>query len=158
MFTSPHTLFRVMAIAEAVSWTLLIGGMILRAVADLDIAVTIGGGIHGFVFLGYAVTAVLVSKNQRWHPWPTSVAVISAVIPYATIPAEIWLRRSGRLRGHWRLSTTGDPREKLWHDRLFRGVVTHPVISTVALFLGVCLVFVSLLMIGPPPVHVMVTV
>lgn len=157
MFATPHSLFRVMAIAEAVSWTLLIGGMILRATAGLDVAVSIGGGIHGFVFLGYAVTAILVAKNQRWSLWPTAVAVISAVIPYATIPAEIWLRRSGRLQGTWRLVRTDDPRDRVWHDRLFRGVVTRPALSTVVLFLGVCVVFATLLMIGPPPVHLRVT-
>lgn len=150
LFTTPRSLFRVLAFAEALSWTLLIGGMILRATADLDIAVTIGGGIHGFVFLGYACTAVLVAKNQRWHPWPASVAIISAVIPYATIPAERWLTRSGRLAGDWRRHATSDPRDVQWHDRLFRAVVRHPAISTVVLFGAVCVVFVVLLVMGPP--------
>ncbi|MET0296550.1 MAG: DUF3817 domain-containing protein, partial [Microbacterium sp.] len=57
MFRAPLTLFRTLAIAEAISWTLLITGLILRATADLAIAVTIGGGIHGFVFLAYGATA-----------------------------------------------------------------------------------------------------
>ena len=47
MFQNPLSLFRALAIAEAVSWTLLIGGLVLRATADLPLAVTIGGGIHG---------------------------------------------------------------------------------------------------------------
>lgn len=147
---SPHLLFRTMAIAEAVSWTLLIGGMVLRATAELDIAVTIGGGIHGFVFLAYAVTAVLVSKNQRLGPWPTSVAVISAVIPYATIPADQWLTRTGRLTGPWRRHRTDDLRDASWHDRLFRTVVRHPVISCLVLLLGVVVAYLVLLALGSP--------
>ena len=51
MFRAPLALFRTLAIAEAISWTLLITGLILRATIDLDIAVSVGGGIHGFVFL-----------------------------------------------------------------------------------------------------------
>lgn len=147
---SPHLLFRVMAIAEAVSWTLLLGGMVLRATADLDIAVTIGGGIHGFVFLAYAVTAVLVAKNQRMGRGPASVAIISAIIPYATIPADLWLTRTGRLSGGWRRTAADDPRDRAWHDGLFRTVVKHPWLSCVVLFGSVAVVFVALLALGSP--------
>lgn len=147
---SPHLLFRVMAIAEAVSWTLLLGGMVLRATAGLDIAVTIGGGIHGFVFLAYAVTAVLVAKNQRMDRGPAAVAVISAIIPYATIPADLWLTRTRRLSGDWRRTASADPRDEVWHDRLFRAVVRHPVLSCVILLGSVSVVFVALLALGSP--------
>lgn len=147
---SPFLLFRTMAIAEAVSWTLLIGGMVLRATNDLDVAVTIGGGIHGFVFLAYALTAILVSKNQRLGAWPTSVAVISAIIPYATIPADLWLTRTERLTGAWRRAPTEDPRDARWHDRLFRTVVNHPLLSCVVLLAGVVVVFLILLTLGSP--------
>ena len=34
MFRNPHTLFRALAILEAISWTLLIAGLILRAATD----------------------------------------------------------------------------------------------------------------------------
>lgn len=150
MFSSPHALFRTFGIAEAISWTLLIGGLILRAALGWDLAVTVGGGIHGFVFLAYGVTAVLVSKNQRWKPYPTAVAILSAVIPYATIPADIWLTRSGRLRGPWRLNPTEDPRDQLWHDRLMRLVIRHPAKSLVAGLIAVAVVFTILVMLGPP--------
>lgn len=147
---SPHLLFRVMAIAEAISWTLLLGGMLLRATADLDMAVTIGGGIHGFVFLAYAVTAVLVAKNQRMGRGPAAVAVISAIVPYATVPTDLWLSRSGRLSGAWRTSSTQDPRDHRWHDQLFRAVVRHPVLSCGILLGSVVVVFVALLALGSP--------
>ncbi|MCR2784238.1 MULTISPECIES: DUF3817 domain-containing protein [unclassified Microbacterium] len=150
MFRTPLALFRTLAIAEAVSWTLLIAGLVLRATADLDIAVSIGGGVHGFVFLSYAVTAVVVAKNNRWSPWPATVAIAAAVIPYATIPAEIWLQRTGRLAGAWRPDETADPRDGTWHDRLFRTLLRHPLLFAVALALGVAVVFTVLLIVGPP--------
>ena len=63
---TPKKLYRIVAIAEAITWTLLITGLILRATMDLSIAVTIGGSIHGFVFLAYGATAILTAINQRW--------------------------------------------------------------------------------------------
>lgn len=150
MFRTPLSLFRTLAIAEAISWTLLITGLILRATADLAIAVTIGGGIHGFVFLSYGVTAVLVAKNQRWGAGPTVIAVGSAIVPYATIPTELWLHRSGRLDGAWRLDATSDPRDDAWHDRLMRWFLRRPWVLAVILAAGVVVVFTILLLVGPP--------
>ena len=150
MFRSPQSLFRTLAIAEAISWTLLIGGLILRSTQDWPLAVTIGGGIHGFVFLAYAATAVLVAKNQRWKAAPTVVAVVSAVIPYATIPVEMWLARSGRLEGAWRLEETDDPRDTTWHDRLLRWALNHAWALGAVLVVAVVGLYVVLLVIGPP--------
>lgn len=150
MFRTPQSLFRVLAIAEAVSWTLLIGGLVLRATQDWPLAVTIGGGIHGFVFLAYGATAILVAKNQRWRAGPTAVAVVSAVVPYATVPVEIWLARSGRLEGAWRLEQSDDPRDASWHDHLMRWFLNRAWVLATLLALAVIGLYVALLIIGPP--------
>jgi integral membrane protein len=150
VFRTPHTLFRALAIAEAISWTLLIGGLILRATTDWALGVTIGGGIHGFVFLSYAATAILVALNNRWRVWPAVVALVSAVIPYATIPAELWLQRSGRLVGAWRLEPTDDPRDGAWYDRLMRWFLRRPWVLGALIALAVVALFVVLLILGPP--------
>jgi integral membrane protein len=150
MSRTPLSLFRALAIAEAVSWTLLIGALILRAVAGAASAVAVAGGIHGFVFLAYGATAVLVSLNGRWGWRPTAVALVSAVIPYATIPAEIWLHRTHRLDGAWRLEATADPRDAAWHDRWLRALLRRPWILGIALVLVVAAIFVILLLVGPP--------
>jgi integral membrane protein len=150
VFRTPLNLFRVLAVAEAISWTLLIAGLIIRATSDLAIAVTVGGGIHGFVFLSYGATAVLVAKNQRWGAGPTVVAIASAIIPYATIPTELWLHRSGRLEGTWRLEQTDDPRDRSWHDRLMRALLRRPWVLALVIAAAVVAIFVVLLVIGPP--------
>jgi integral membrane protein len=150
VFRTPLTLFRALAIAEAVSWTLLIAGLILRATADLPLAVTIGGGIHGFVFLAYGATAVLVALNQRWSLGPTVVAIVSAVIPYATVPTEVWLKRTGRLRGEWRLEASDDPRDRRPLDRLLRFFLRRPWVLGILILVAVALIFVVLLVVGPP--------
>ena len=150
MFRTPRSLFRTLAIAEAISWTLLIAGLILRATTDWALGVTIGGGIHGFVFLSYGATAVLVAKNQRWAAWPTIVAIVSTLIPYATVPVEIWLQRSGRLQGAWRLEAGDDPRDGAWHDRFMRTLLRRPWVLGVLVVVLVAAIFTALLIAGPP--------
>ncbi|WBU37372.1 DUF3817 domain-containing protein [Homoserinibacter sp. YIM 151385] len=148
---SPKSLFRLVAIAEAVTWTLLIAGLAIRAVEpELRVAVTVGGGIHGFVFLAYAATAVVTALNQRWSLGTAVLAVGSAVIPYATIPVDVWLHRSGRLEGAWRVEAGDDPRDARAVDRLLRWFLARPLA-----FLGLALalvtaVFAALLLAGPP--------
>ncbi|MDR6867011.1 integral membrane protein [Microbacterium resistens] len=150
MFTSPARLFRVLAIAEAITWTLLIGALVARAVGSAPVLVTIAGGIHGFVFLSYGATAVLLAFNQRWHPGVAIVAIASAIVPYATIPAEIWLHRTGRLDGAWRLVETEDPRDRAWYDRTMRWFLRRPWVLALLILLLVALIFVVLLLVGPP--------
>ncbi|MFS0894501.1 DUF3817 domain-containing protein [Microbacterium sp. 179-I 3D3 NHS] len=150
MFRAPDRLFRTLAIAEAITWTILIGAIIARAVGASGVVVTVGGGIHGLVFLAYAATAILVGLNQRWHLGVGVVAVASAIVPYATIPTEIWLHRSGRLRGAWRLDETDDPRDRRWHDRLMRWFLRRPAMLAALLVLGIVALYVILLLIGPP--------
>lgn len=150
LFRMPHTLFRTLAIAEACSWTLLIAGLVLRGSMGWDLAVTLGGGIHGFVFLSYAATAVLVSKNQRWNPTVALLAIGSAVVPYATVPLERWLARRGHLDGAWRRTATDDVRDRTWHDRLMRAILNHPVLSGVLALLAVVVAYLVLLQLGSP--------
>lgn len=150
MFRAPARLYRVLAIAEAITWTLLIGAIIARAVGAPGVVVTIGGGIHGFVFLAYGATALLVAINQRWHVGVAVLAVASAVVPYATVPMEIWLHRSGRLDGAWRLDATDDPRDHRWFDRLVRWFLNRPWVLAALLVVAIVGLYVVLLLAGPP--------
>ena len=150
MFRTPASLYRVLAIAELFSWTLLIAGLIIRAVGGPAVAVTIGGGIHGFVFLSYGATAILVALNNRWHVGVALLAVGSAIVPYATLPMEMWLRRTGRLDGQWRLEETADPRDRRPIDRLLRWFLRHAGVLVALIVVAVVALYVVLLIVGPP--------
>lgn len=150
MFRAPQTLFRVLAIAEAVSWTLLITALIVRAASGFAFGVTIAGAIHGFVFLSYGATAVLLALHQRWSAWPTVAAIASAIIPYATIPTEIWLARSGRLAGAWRLDEAADPADRRWYDGPLRWFLRRPWVLALLILVAVAALFTVLLLLGPP--------
>ena len=61
---SPRRLYRTLALAEAVTWTLLIAGMLAKYVLHLgELGVRIGGSVHGFVFLAYCAVTVLVGRK-----------------------------------------------------------------------------------------------
>lgn len=148
---SPRRFFRLIAIAEAITWTLLIIGMILKyGTQTTEIGVSIGGALHGFVFLVYGASVLLVGINQRWTPATILVGLVSAVVPYATIPFDIWADRSGRLDGAWRREAGTDPRDQRPLDRATRWLVRHPVLLTVVGGLVVIAVFSALLIVGPP--------
>lgn len=147
---TPRALFRTLAITEAITWTGLITALILRATLGLSEAVSVAGGIHGFVFLAYGATALLVAINQRWSIGVAVLAVASAVIPYATIPVERWLARSGRLAGDWRREASDDPRDAGVIDRLARWFIRHPWLLAALIAVAVAALFTVLLIAGPP--------
>jgi integral membrane protein len=147
---SPQRLFRSLAIAEAITWTLLIAGLILRATAGLDVAVVVGGSIHGFVFLAYAATVLLVGVNQRWSIGLMALGVVTAIVPYATVPFELWLVRRGRLEGDWRREAGDHPADGDVVNRLLRWGLARPALLTALAVVGVAAVFTALLIVGPP--------
>jgi len=148
---TPRSFYRVVAIAEAVTWTLLIAGLLLKYVFDAgDVGVRVGGSIHGFVFLAYAATAVLVGVNQHWKIGLIALGVVTAIVPYATIPFDRWLEKNGKLEGAWRAEATDDPRDHTWISRLLRWFLAHPFVLAALLIVGVVVVFVVLVSLGPP--------
>lgn len=150
MLRTPLSLFRTLAFAEAVSWTLLIAGLIVRAITRWAPAVSIAGGIHGFVFLSYGATVVLVALNNRWRAAPTAVALICAIVPYATIPAEIWVHRRGLLAGQWRVAPEADVADARWYDAPLAWLLRRPWLLFAGILIAVIAIFAVLLLIGPP--------
>lgn len=151
---TPRGLYRTLSIAEAITWTLLILGLLAKywlLVGETgDLVLRIGGTIHGFVFLGYGATAILVGINQRWNPLLAFGAVATAIVPYATIPFDHWLERTNKLDGSWRLTTTDDPRDANWFDALVRWMLNRPYLLGTLIVGAIVALFALLLLIGPP--------
>jgi integral membrane protein len=91
-------LFRVVAIAEACSWAGLLVGMLFKYVlTGDDIGVTVFGPIHGALFVGYVLVALLAARVLRWDLRTLVIALVVSVPPLATLWFERWARRTGRL-------------------------------------------------------------
>lgn len=148
---TPKRLFKVLALAEAVTWTLLISGLIARATIGIPSELfTLVGGTHGFVFLSYGVMAALVGVNNRWHIARTVLAVALAIVPFATVPFERFVNKRGLLEGAWRTEKSLDPRDQNWFDALFRWFIKRPILLFLVLAVVVAIIFATLLYLGPP--------
>ena len=151
MFASPRSMFKAFALSEGVTWTLLLSGLAIRAtVGAPQLLLTIVGGIHGAVFLGYGVSAALIGVNNRWGFARTVLAIALAIIPFATVPFEISAERNGRLTGEWRRTKSQDPRDANWFDSLFRWFINRPILLAFVLLAVVSAIFATLLYVGPP--------
>lgn len=80
--------FRWVAIAEAVSYVLLIIGMIGKYRFDQEIGVTVMGPIHGALFLVYGVMVFVVWPHVKWNIGQVLLAILLSVIPLGTIYVE----------------------------------------------------------------------
>ena len=96
------------------------------------------------------VVTALVAINQRWSARIVVLALVSSVIPWATVPAEIYLDRRGLLTGEWRRTATDDPRDQRTTDRVLRALLARPITAALALLAAIAVVFVILLIVGPP--------
>lgn len=146
---SPRTLFRIFANAEMVTWAGLLTALILRMTGVTDRLVPIAGGIHGFIFLSYAVTTVFVWINQRWKAGLGVTGVLLAVVPFATLPFDLWIDKRGLLSGPWRLAPGGEaPKGFVEHVQAW--ILRRPFLSIVLLVAAITAVFLVLLWLGPP--------
>jgi hypothetical protein len=112
--------------------------------------VSISGAMHGFTFLSYGAMALVVGINQRWPIFRQGFGVFLAIVPFATIPFEAWLRKREYLVGPWRKQPTEDPRDKKVIDKVFRWAISHPLIMFGGVLLAIIIIFNILLILGPP--------
>jgi integral membrane protein len=90
--------FRILAVAEACSWAALLAGMYFKWIAGTtELGVQVAGPVHGALFVGYGVAALMLWRVQRWPFMVALLAGVSAVFPFATLLFERWAGRRGFL-------------------------------------------------------------
>jgi integral membrane protein len=91
--------FRLIAMAEAVSWVGLLIGMYYKYLGTprTEIGVHIFGMVHGLVFLAFLVTGALVGRAARWSPATWALAALSSIVPLASVIFLRWAERAGAL-------------------------------------------------------------
>ncbi len=145
---TPRAFYRAAAIAEAVTWTLLLIGMFLKYITKTtDLGVSIGGALHGLVFLIFCVATVIVAVDQRWSLSRTACGLAAAIPPLATIPFEKWAIRKGLIGRRWRLR--GESPTTI-AERVVSVAVSKPLVAGAVIVVGVAVVFGILLTLGPP--------
>jgi integral membrane protein len=86
--------FRIVAIAEGISFLFLLGiAMPLKYFMQMPMAVKIGGYIHGFLFIGFVALAWNVknelNKNSIWF----AKALLASLLPFGTFVLDRSLKK-----------------------------------------------------------------
>ncbi len=92
------TAFRIVAVAEALSWVGLLIGMYVKYVPETtELGVKVFGPIHGAIFVAYVAVALGTSRVLRWSPRTTVLALICSIPPLATVWFERLATRNDKL-------------------------------------------------------------
>jgi integral membrane protein len=147
---SPKSLFRRVAIAEAVTWALLLAGMVLKYVTrTTELGVHVFGMAHGVVFIAYCLVTVFVSVNQRWPAGRALLGLACAVPPLATLWFDRSAERRALLEGGWRLAPGGEsPTSPL--ERLQAWMLARPFAAAGLAVVAVAALTGVALLAGPP--------
>jgi integral membrane protein len=91
--------FRVVAMAEAVSWVGLLVGMYFKYLGSprTEIGVKVFGMAHGLVFIAFVVTGLMVGTAFRWRPTTWLLALLASIVPLCSVIFVIWADRTGRI-------------------------------------------------------------
>jgi integral membrane protein len=144
---TPLRLFRRVAVAEAVTWALLIVGMVLKYSHTTDLAVRVFGMVHGVVFIAYCLTTVVLAVDQRWSRGRLLLGLVASVPPFATVLFDRYAERRRGLTQTWRLRTSA-PRGTV--DRAVAWLVRNPGSGLTAGIAAVMVLTGVALMAGPP--------
>lgn len=150
---TPRTLYRRIALAEVVTWALLLLGMVLKYVTrTTDLGVRVFGLVHGVVFIAFCLVTVLLWVDRRWTAREGVLGLLSAVPPFLTVWWERRLERRGRLDGDWRLGRAGhaaaEPANPV--ERLVAALLARPLVAVGVGVVAVLALTGVALLVGPP--------
>ncbi|MBZ5738343.1 DUF3817 domain-containing protein [Nocardioides mangrovi] len=144
---TPLKTFRFVAIAEAVTWALLLTGMAFKYSDVTDLGVRVFGMVHGVVFIAFVLTTLLVAVDQRWSARRSVLTLLASIPPFVTIVADRSAEKAGVLATAWRLTAT-EPQRTL--DRPVAWLLRNPVRGAVAGVVAVAALTGVALLVGPP--------
>ncbi|PPF43170.1 hypothetical protein C5B85_14575 [Pseudoclavibacter sp. AY1F1] len=150
---TPRVLLRAVSIGEAITWALLLTGMFLKYVTQTtDLLVSVGGSLHGAMFMVYLVVTAFVGINQRWPWWMFGLGWFAAIPPFATLVYDWWAERRGALEGGWRDA----PANGFSLQRIVRWFVDRPITMSVAVIVLAVVILTGSLsgaLVGPTGTH-----
>lgn len=101
--STARTIFRTVAIAEALSWALLLAAMFCKWILESEPfglhegGVPVAGPIHGVIFMLYVASCILATVVFRWDRRTTLLALASSIPPFCTYWFEKVADRQGKL-------------------------------------------------------------
>ena len=77
--------FRLVALAEAVSYLALLAATVVKRGLDGPDLVSVLGPIHGILFLAYVLLALLIRDEQGWSVGPTILVLVLSALPFGAV-------------------------------------------------------------------------
>ncbi len=96
MFGNSITRFRLVSLAEATSFLLLLVATAVKYGADQPVGVEILGPIHGVLFIAYCLLALDVRAVLHWDIKKMLLVIGAAILPCAPFFVERGLREAQR--------------------------------------------------------------
>ena len=87
--------FRYLAVAEAISFLLLIVASVIKHTGGSELGVQILGPLHGLLFIGYIAMVFGLMKPAGWNGKVTVWIVVGAIVPFGGFVVDWWLGRRG---------------------------------------------------------------
>lgn len=87
---------RVVSVAEAVSFLLLLVATAVKYGAEQEAGVQVLGPLHGVLFLAFVLGVLVARDPLRWDVRTTLLALVLAVVPAGGFVVERWLRSPAR--------------------------------------------------------------
>lgn len=103
--------FRLVALAEAVSWVGLLVGMYFKYLGTprTEIGVKVFGMAHGVVFIAFVITALLAGIAFKWGVLTWLLALLGSIVPLGSVIFLIWADRTAKLSAGVTPVTSGQP-------------------------------------------------
>jgi integral membrane protein len=91
--------FRLVALAEAVSWVGLLIGMYFKYLGTprTEIGVKVFGMVHGMVFIAFLIAAALAGIAYSWSARTWLLALLGSIVPLGSVIFLIWADRKVEL-------------------------------------------------------------
>jgi integral membrane protein len=86
--------FRIVAIAEATTFLLLLVAAVIKRTEDEELGVQILGPIHGALFIAFVVFALNLRQDLAWSNRTTLLVLAGAVVPFGGYFVDRWLARN----------------------------------------------------------------
>lgn len=91
--------FRLVALAEAVTWVGLLVGMYFKYLGSprTEIGVKVFGMAHGVVFIAFVIAALLAGIAYSWGVMTWLLALLGSIVPLGSVIFLIWADRTAKL-------------------------------------------------------------
>jgi integral membrane protein len=110
-FRSVAGWFRLIALAECVSWVGLLVGMYFKYLGTprTEIGVKVFGMAHGLIFIAFVVAALLVGIGFRWAAGTWLLALLASIVTLCSVIFLIWADKTGRMGPANAAAAVGQP-------------------------------------------------